>query len=77
MQSLTYVDLMGCPKLTDRGIERLAAKMNWTDINLSGCPHVTAEGVAKLRTKLPKAKIEFDQQTWEINRCVREGQNGK
>lgn len=77
MQSLTYLDLMGCPGLTDRGIERLAAKTNWTNINLSGCPHITADGVAKLRTKLPKAKIEFDQKTWEINRCVREGQNGK
>jgi hypothetical protein len=77
MQSLTYVDLMGCPELTNRGIEQLAVKTNWTDINLSGCPHVTADGVAKLRTKLPKAKIEFDRKTWEINRCVRESQNQK
>jgi len=77
MQNVTYLDLMGCPGLTDRGIERLAAKTNWTNINLSGCPHVTEASVARLRTKLPKAKIEFDQKTWEINRCVREGEKAK
>jgi hypothetical protein len=36
---------------------------------------VTTAGVAKLKTKLPKAKIDFDQKTWEMNRCVREGPN--
>lgn len=74
MPSLTYLDVMGCPGLTDRGIERLAAKTNWTEINLSGCPHVTVASVTQLRTKLPKTKIEFDQRTWEMNQCIREGQ---
>jgi hypothetical protein len=73
MKKLTYLDLMGCPGVTDRGLERLMSKTNWTDLLLSGCPHVTAGGVAKLRVKLPKARIEFDEKQWELNRCVRNG----
>jgi Leucine Rich repeat len=73
MKKLTYLDLMGCPGVTDRGLERLMSKTDWTDLLLSGCPHVTAGGVAKLRVKLPKARIEFDEKQWELNKCVRNG----
>jgi hypothetical protein len=67
MQQLIYLDLRGCPGVTDRGLDRLAEKNNWEQVLLGGCPHITAGGVARLQSKLPKTRVEKDDQEWSWN----------
>jgi hypothetical protein len=67
MQQLVYLDLRGCPGVTDRGLDRLAENNNRERILLGGCPHITAGGVARLQAKLPKTRVKKDDQEWSWN----------
>jgi hypothetical protein len=74
-KNVTYLDLRGCPGITDAGIQQLAAKTHWKQIELGGCPNVTAQGVAKLQAALPNARIDKNDQEWELHR--KQGKNGR
>ena len=59
--NLRFLNLPGCTRVTDAGLNRLQSIRSLSTINLTGTS-VTAEGVASLRASLPKLQV-----TWTPN----------